>query len=173
MSELAPESTVPLEDLLELVEVQAFLAREAALLDAWELDEWLTLFEPGATYEVPATDNPGALPIGDLFLIDDPYDQIKARVKRLKSKHAHAENPRSRTRHLVTNVRIVDHPQPGLLEVEAGFLVFRLKGKRVAEYVGTYRHVLVRDGATFLFRRRRAELDLEVLSQEGRISFIL
>ena len=33
--------------------VEDFLYKEAALLDEWRLDEWLTLFEPGATYDIP------------------------------------------------------------------------------------------------------------------------
>jgi len=86
--------------------VEDFLYKEAALLDEWRLDEWLTLFEPGATYEVPTTDRPNADPHSSQYYVWDDHELLTARVRRLKSKHAHAENPHSRTRRLITNVRM-------------------------------------------------------------------
>ena len=41
------------------LDVEAFLYDEAALLDAWRLDDWLALFTRDARYEVPSTDRPG------------------------------------------------------------------------------------------------------------------
>ena len=87
-------------------DVEDFLFQEAALLDEWRLDEWLGLFETDATYEVPTTDRPNEDPHRSQYYVWDDYELLTARVKRLKSKHAHAENPHSRTRRLVTNVRL-------------------------------------------------------------------
>lgn len=39
-------------------EVEDFLYHEAALLDDWQLDDWLALYTADARYEVPATDLP-------------------------------------------------------------------------------------------------------------------
>jgi p-cumate 2,3-dioxygenase beta subunit len=106
-------------------DVAAFLYDEAALLDEWKLEEWLELFEPGATYQVPATDRPHGNPDTDQMLIADSYEQIHARVTRLNSRNAHAENPRSRTRRLITNVRIAGLDDDGI-DVTAAFLVYRI-----------------------------------------------
>ena len=49
-------------------EVEDFLYHEAALLDDWQLDDWLALYTADARYEVPATDLPrDASPDSSLF----------------------------------------------------------------------------------------------------------
>src|SRR5205085_10219935 len=86
--------------------VEEFLYQEAALLDEWRLDEWLALFTADARYVVPTTDLPEGDPQRDLVLIDDNLTRLQGRVERLKSRHAHREYPWSRTRRLVSNVRV-------------------------------------------------------------------
>src|SRR5690348_10019591 len=86
--------------------VEEFLYNEAALLDAWRLDEWLALFTADARYVVPTTDLPEGDPKKDLVFIDDDMVRLRARVERLKSRHGHREYPWSRTRRFITNVRI-------------------------------------------------------------------
>mgnify|MGYP001237937183 FL=1 len=85
-------------------EVETLLARDAWLLDTWQLDEWLTLFTPDARYEVPSTDRPDGDPVRSLYLVDDDYRQLCFRVKRFNLPQGHAEQPHSRTQRLVTNV---------------------------------------------------------------------
>src|SRR5581483_1041846 len=87
-------------------EVEDFLYAEAALLDAWQLDEWLTLFTDDARYVVPSTDLPNADPSTTLSLIDDDMVRLRGRVARLNSRHAYREFPWSRTRRFISNVRI-------------------------------------------------------------------
>src|SRR5437899_4143646 len=88
-------------------EVENFLVREVALLDEWRLDDWLALFTQDARYVVPATDAREADPRETLALINDDKARLDARVERLKSRHAHREFPWSRTRRLITNVRVI------------------------------------------------------------------
>lgn len=152
-------------------QVEDFLFREAALLDEWRLDEWLALFEEGATYEVPTTDRPNEDPTRSQFYVSDDYELLSARVKRLKSKHAHAENPHSRTRRLITNVR-VGEPAGSSLPVYAAFLIYKIRDGNVDSFVGRYEHTLA-VGDDLRFRKRRAVLELEVLRPGGRLSFIL
>src|SRR5688500_18449995 len=120
--------------------IEDFLYTEAALLDAWKLDEWLALLTEDATYRVPSNDRPEADPRGTLFTIADDIARIRARVTRLKDRNAHAEFPPSRTRRLITNVRIVERNP---LRVEANFVVYRYRrNEDVRTYVGRYRFVL-------------------------------
>ncbi len=86
-------------------EIEDFLYHEAALLDAWRLDDWLALLTADARYLVPSNDRPDADPANTLFTIADDIDRIRGRITRLKDKNAHAEFPRSRTRRLIGNVR--------------------------------------------------------------------
>src|SRR6267143_1737124 len=88
-------------------EIERFLVDEAALLDEWRLDEWLALMAPDARYLVPPLDRPGADPRDTLFLIADDRRTLASRVRQLLSGTTWAENPRSRTRSLITNVRLL------------------------------------------------------------------
>ena len=152
-------------------QVEDFLYGEAALLDAWKLDEWLALLTEDATYRVPSNDRPDADPRGTLFTIADDIARIRARVTRLNDRNAHAEFPPSRTRRLITNVRIVERNP---LRVEANFVVYRYRrNEDVREFVGRYRHELRVQGKKILIARREAILDAMELASLGAVSFIL
>jgi p-cumate 2,3-dioxygenase subunit beta len=153
-------------------DVEEFLFEEAAILDAWELKRWLTLFEEGAVYEVPATDLRRGDPRSEQLLIADDWHNLQARVRRLLRPDAHAENPRSRTHRLITNVRVTDRG-PDWVDVSASFLVHRIKDFHVDPYLGRYDHRLVVNDKGLRFRRRRAILDLERVQPGGRISMVL
>ena len=152
-------------------EVEDFLFMEAALLDAWKLDEWLELLSSDATYRVPSNDAPGSDPKSALFTIADDIRRIRARVTRLKDPDAHAEYPPSRTRRMISNVRITG-TEP--LRVEANFIINRFRrGDDARQYVGRYRYELrVEDGA-FKIAKREAILDAMELAALGTVSFIL
>jgi p-cumate 2,3-dioxygenase subunit beta len=152
-------------------EVEDFLYHEAALLDAWRLDEWLELLTEEATYRIPSNDRPQSDPKSALFTIADDIRRIRARVARLKDPHAHAESPRSRTRRLISNVRIVEHNP---LLVEANFVIYRFRGNEdVREYVGRYRYTLDRRDGKLKIQTREAILDAMELASLGSVSFIL
>jgi p-cumate 2,3-dioxygenase beta subunit len=153
-------------------DVEDFLYHEAALLDEWRLSEWLALFTEDATYSVPPTDAPGAEPDDTLFLIADDAARLRSRVEQLEGKTTWSENPLSRTRRMVANVRI-RQVDGGRAWVTSNFVVYRMKTDRTQVYVGRYEHVLVRAGAGFRIQSRRAILDLETLRDVGRVSFIL
>jgi p-cumate 2,3-dioxygenase beta subunit len=161
------------ENLLLRLGVEYFLFEEAAHLDNWRLDEWLALFTKDARYLVPTTDHPDGDPAHDMMFVDDDYARLEGRVNRLKSRHAHREYPSSRTRRLITNVRLT-RIDDGEVDLEASFAVYRSRNESIAPYVGIYRYTLARQsGGGFLIRLRRAELDLERLTDHGAVSIIL
>ena len=152
-------------------EVEDFLYEEAALLDAWKLDAWLALLTEDAYYRVPSNDRPEADPRGTLFTIADDIARIRSRVTRLKDRNAHAEFPPSRTRRIVSNVRIVERNP---LRVEANFVVYRYRaGEDVRQYVGRYRYLLRKEGGKLRIAGREAILDAMELGSLGAVSFIL
>ena len=156
---------------LTRAEVEDFLYMEAALLDAWRLDEWLALLTDDAVYRVPSNDAPESEPKSALFTIADDIRRIRARVTRLKDPDAHAEYPPSRTRRIVTNVRITGTDP---LRVEANFIVNRFRrGDNARQYVGHYRYELRRDAGSFKIAKREAILDPMELASLGTVSFIL
>jgi p-cumate 2,3-dioxygenase beta subunit len=167
---VAPEADRLARHALRL-DVEDFLYAEAALLDAWRLDDWFALFTADARYEVPSTDLPSGEPATALMLISDTHAMIAARVKRLNSRKAHREFPWSRTRRIIGNVRILAESGEDV-EATANFAVYRSR-RDVSVYMGQYRYRLVRDGDTFKIRFRRAELDVETLDSHGTLSIIL
>jgi p-cumate 2,3-dioxygenase beta subunit len=120
---------------------------------------------------VPSNDRPESDPGGTLFTIADDIARIRSRVTRLKDRNAHAEFPPSRTRRLITNVRITGQDP---LRVEANFVVYRYRSNDDArQYVGRYRYVLRREGAKLRIAGREAILDAMELASLGAVSFIL
>jgi p-cumate 2,3-dioxygenase beta subunit len=166
------ESKMNSTELPTRSEVEEFFYKEAALLDEWRLEEWLALLTDDATYHVPPTDVPDADPRITLFLIADDAVRIRSRVKQLLGKSAWAENPHSRTRRIIGNVRILGRDGDNIL-VTANFVVYRMRYESVDTYVGHYDYKLVRIGNELRIRDRRAVLDNEVLRPHGKVSFIL
>jgi p-cumate 2,3-dioxygenase beta subunit len=153
-------------------EIEDFLFLEADLLDSWRLDEWLELFADDGRYEIPATDLPDGDPAKHLFIIADSMPVLRGRVQRLKSVAAYSESPRSKTRRIVGNVRLLG-ADGDTLTVTANFIVQRVKSDNADSYCGRYDLLLRRTDVGLRFVRRRAVLDLDALRPQGRISFIL
>lgn len=152
-------------------EIEDFLYHEAALLDAWRLDDWLALLTDDATYRVPSNDAPQADPAAALFTIADDMHRLRGRITRLKDPQAHAEFPPSRTRRVISNVRIIERDP---LTVEANFIVHRFRANEsVRQYVGRYRYELQVNDAKIRIRSREAVLDAMELGSLGSVSFIL
>ena len=153
--------------------VEDFLYQEAALLDEWRLDEWLSLLTDDAIYQIPSTDAPDSQARDSLFLIADDATRIKARVKRLNDTEAQAEFPRSRTRRMISNVRIVERDRDKLA-VNANFSVFRYRRNApLRQFVGRYEYLLRVTPEGLRIEERRVILDPTELGMLGAVSFIL
>ena len=154
-------------------QVEDFLYEEAALLDAWRLDDWLALLTADAVYRVPSNDRPLGDPKDTLFIIADDINRIRARVTRLKNRDAHAEYPPSRTRRMITNVRITGR-DGAALEVAANFSVHRFRrNESIRVYVEHYRYGLRAEDGRLKIAKREAVIDAMELGSLGSVSFIL
>ena len=161
--------------MLTRLQAEDFLFREAELLDGWRLDEWAALYTEDARYEIasPSTEDPiNADPDQTLFLVADGIARIRARAVRLSKKTAHAEYPHSKTRHLITNVR-VSAGEEDETRVRANFAVYRTKEETTTVYMGEAHLILVQDSGTIKIRRKRCILDLNSLYDQGRMTIIL
>lgn len=154
-------------------QVEDFMFYEAELLDEWKLKEWLDLFTADGAYYVPTTDSaPNASPDNSLFYVADDRFRLEQRVERLLKKTAHAEYPRSKTRHLVSNVRIRSRKDDEL-DVGAAVLTYRTKMGLTETYIGSYRYRLAVTPEGLRIREKRCILDMDGLKPNGRISIIL
>lgn len=114
----------------------------------------------------------GTKPDNALFYIADDHTRLKERVVRLTKKTAHSEWPRSRTRHLVSNVR-VGAAEGGETPVSAAFVTFRTKNGVTDTYMGRLLYRLKRVDGALRIREKRCELDLDGLRPHGRVSILL
>ncbi|EID10495.1 snoaL-like domain protein [Mycolicibacterium hassiacum DSM 44199] len=154
-------------------EIEDFLYREAELLDAWALDDWVQLFTEDAKYEVPCNDALDGDPSTDLLLIDDDINRLRSRVVRLNSRRAHREYPHSRTNHQIFNVRVEGPDDNGEIGVRAHFTVWRFRGGRSYCYVGKYRYRLRRTEAGLRICFRRVELDMSDLRDVSDVAIVI
>lgn len=114
--------------------VEEFLYTEAELLDGWRLREWLELLTEDVRYRVPIriakerSDDERAGVSTEMFHLDEDIHSLQLRVDRLETGFAWAEDPPSRLRHFVTNVRV---REPGEeLAVRSNVLVYRSRWDR-------------------------------------------
>jgi p-cumate 2,3-dioxygenase subunit beta len=152
--------------------IEDFLYEEAALLDEWRLHDWLDLLTEDARYEVPATDRPDGDANTTLFIVADDITRLRSRVEQLLGKSAWAENPRSRTRRCISNVRI-RAIEGETIHVTANFVVYRMRFQQMDTYVGRYEYTMVHRDGSLKIRARRAILDLVALRPHGKVSIIL
>jgi p-cumate 2,3-dioxygenase beta subunit len=152
--------------------VESFLYEEAELLDEWKLDEWVALFTVDAISQVPALDDPTRDPDNSVFLVADDLPRIKSRVRQLLGDTAWAENPRSLTRRLITNVRITAIAGE-TIRVTANFFIQRCRMERISTFAGQYRYTLIRHGDSFKIAQRIVILAQDTLRPQGSMSIIV
>jgi len=152
--------------------IEDFLYYEAELLEERRLREWLDLFTEDADYWMPIRHNPLERPNdvtdelskpGESYYFNDDKKSLKIRVERVYAKNAWAEMPPSRTRHLISNVR-VKNDDGNEIEVHSNFLVYRTRMETDQDlFVGMRKDILRRVNGGFKIARRTIILDQAVL----------
>jgi len=119
------------ERALVQYEVEQFLYAEAALLDARDWRAWLALIADDVHYWMPIRRTVTIADLdleftrpGEMAYFDDDRAMLEMRVKKLEAGSAWSEDPPSRTRHFVSNVRILGL-RAGEITVEAAFHLYR------------------------------------------------
>ena len=158
------------ERMLLTFEVEEFLFREASLLDERKLDEWLALLSDDIHYWMPIRrtttakeiDNEFTKP-GGMAYFDDDKKTLGMRVQRLQVGRAWAEDPPSRTRHVVTNVRILGIDGNDL-SVGSNFMLYRTRlNSEEDSWIGRREDVLRRENGALRLARRYIYLDQTVI----------
>src|SRR6202140_5115390 len=154
--------------------VEQFLYREARLLDERRFHEWLQLFTDDIRYwmvtrsnlyarssKAIAILNPGRntdenADEDGLAILDETKKTLEGRVARLETGMAWAEDPPSRTRHLIANIEVAPGGTPSEFGVYSNFIVYRNRSETEQDfYVGTRRDTLRRvDGALRISSRK-------------------
>jgi 3-phenylpropionate/cinnamic acid dioxygenase small subunit len=173
------------EDVIR--EVEQFLYREARLLDERRFHEWLTLFTDDIRYWMGSRSNrypksSKAISILDpdryvesdvtgddeLAIFDEDKGTLTARVARLDTGMAWAEDPPSRTRHFVNNIEVEAGEVEAEVKVYCNFIVYRSRAETEEDfYVGGRQDVLRRVDGAWKIARRKLVLDQNVLSAKN------
>jgi 3-phenylpropionate/cinnamic acid dioxygenase small subunit len=157
-------------------EIETFLYREAELLDERRYTEWLDLFIEDAHYFMPMRRN---VPHGepereftragiDVSWFDEGKDTLTRRVQQILTGIHWAEEPPSRTCHMISNVQVLAtdlaDPTPTEVTVRSRFLVYRNRVETETDFlVGRREDVLRRVDGGWKIARRRIVLDQSVL----------
>ncbi|MGY0063485.1 3-phenylpropionate/cinnamic acid dioxygenase subunit beta [Streptomyces sp. LZ34] len=157
-----------------------WLVEEAYLLDAQHYDDWLDLLSEDIHYIMPVRVTT-ALGAGydsapGMAHFDENKYSLSRRVARFGTEHAWTEDPPSRLRHYVTNVRTFATEDPDHLVVDSAVLLYRSRGDvQEAAVVSAGREDLLRrshDGEGWLLARRSILVDDSVLRTQNLAIFL-
>jgi 3-phenylpropionate/cinnamic acid dioxygenase small subunit len=158
-----------MDEMRAQFEAEQFLYREAKLLDERRFEEWLDLLTDDIRYWMPVRSSEGAGEAEGLRLsyLEDNKQTLTLRVKRLGTGFAHAEDPPSRTRHLVSNI-VVEEFTDTELKVSANFIVFRGRLETEEEFfVGRREDVLRKVDGQWKLAARKILLDHNVIGAKN------
>ena len=173
------------EDIIR--EVEQFLYREARLLDERRFHEWLKLFTDDVRYWMGGRTNrypksskaiaildPSRYDEGDLTkedelaILDEDKASLDARVRRLDTGMAWAEDPPSRTRHVIANIEVEPGDIESELEAYSNFVVYRSRAETEQDFfVGARQDVLRRVDGSWKIASRKIILDQNVLTAKN------
>lgn len=139
-------------------EIEIFLIHEARLLDERRFDDWLALFTDDGWYWVPLEDGQES-PHDTVSLMYDDRRMLETRVRRLNHPKIHAQDPPSRTSHIIANVTIEENG-PGVVActVRSKFHMIEYRRDKQRIFGGSCLHGLTKDRGIFRIRWKRVDL---------------
>ncbi|MEM9840387.1 MAG: aromatic-ring-hydroxylating dioxygenase subunit beta [Pseudomonadota bacterium] len=135
--------------------IEQFLYEEAAAIDERRFDDWLSMLAEDLHYEAPTRYN--RLPRerhrewsadGEAKHFEDDKALMKLRVKRLHTDKSWSEDPPSRTRHMVSNVRVRRSESLDLFIVDSAIAVYRARADDDVETFFGARHDHIRQSGS-------------------------
>lgn len=159
-------------------EVEQFYYGEAALLDKHRYDDWVELFTEDTHYFMPIRRTVSRRELhkeftqpGEMAFFDDTKEILRGRARKFNSGTAWAEDPPSRTRHLITNVRIgeIDGDE---FSVQSAFLLYRTRLKSEEDqWVGSRQDLLRRVDGQLRIACRHIFLEQTILLSRNLSNF--
>ena len=172
-------SVTPIERQALWFELMQFYIREAWLLDERKFKEWLDLFTDDVLYFMPRRKNVPRrelhrelTPLGDLAILEEDKRHLEMRVARLDTGMAWAEDPPSRTRHLIGNLEVTAL-ENGQVEARTAFLVYRSHLETDSQLLsGCREDVLRKVNGAWQVKKRTIVLDANVLLDKNLSVFL-
>lgn len=172
-------------------EVEQFLYREARLLDEGRFKDWLDLLTDDIRYWMPvmgrryAASSKGITPLdsdrkedpefaseSELAILDETKETLARRVARLDTGMAWAEDPPSRTCHMISNVGVTEGDTGTEVMVHSNFILYRTRGEMEQDfYVGSRQDVLRSIEGDWRISYRKIMLPQHVLASKNASNF--
>jgi 3-phenylpropionate/cinnamic acid dioxygenase small subunit len=155
-----------------------WLVEEAYILDAQNYEDWLELLAEDIHYIMPVrvttARSAGYDSAPGMAHFDENKYSLSRRVARFLTEHAWTEDPPSRLRHYVTNVRTFATDNPNELVVDSAVLLYRSRGDvREAAVISAGREDLLRrNGSDWQLARRTILVDDSVLRTQNLAVFL-
>ena len=151
-------------------EVQQFYFYEARLLDDRRLNDWLDLLTDDILYFMPRRKNVMRRESereftgpGEMNFFEDDKELMKVRVSRLETDMAWAEDPPSRTTHLISNLMVAPG-ENGEVNTQTAFVVYKSHLESDSSlYTGWRDDVLRRENGGWKIAKRTIYVNANVL----------
>lgn len=145
---------VPVSPALQQ-EIEQFYYWEAKLLNDRRFEEWFALLAKDIRYFMPIRTTRIMRDAAQEYSkaneyahFDDDATMMKGRLRKIVSDVGWSENPASRTRHLVSNVMILNGASAGEYDISSAFIVYRNRLERQTDiFAGERRDTLRRTNA--------------------------
>jgi len=160
------------------LDIQDFLYDEAALLDENRLSEWLALMAPDISYFMPVRttrmrkDGSGFSPEYGHF--DENLASLDLRIRKNATPSSWGEDPASRVRRYVTNVRVYTTDRENEFHVSSDLLLARnrLSSTTIEMVTAERRDILRRNGDAFQIAARRILADQSTIATVNLAIFL-
>lgn len=159
-------------------EAYSFLMREAEVLDERHEREWLEMLTDDVEYLMPVRVNrergEGDGFSEESFYFEETRGSLELRVRRFETEYAWAEDPPSRTRHFVTNVRVAPGEEDDEVAVRSNLLLYRSRGSEPNHDLisAERKDVLRKEDGQWKLRWRVILLDHHVLTTHNLSVFL-
>lgn len=169
--------SLPFDDARHLA-AHRWLVDEMYLLDAQDYESWLNLLADDIDYVMPVRvttpRGAGFDSHGRMTHFSEDKFSLNCRVARFATQHAWAEDPASRFRHHLTNVRAFATDDEDSIRVESGVLLYRSRGDVIGSCLLSAGRVdvLRQSGDAWLLARRRINVDDSVLPMQNLAFFL-
>lgn len=135
--------------------VAGFLYHEALLIDDDQFKAWLDLYMDECFYWLPL-ERDQLNGFDTVSLIFDDRKLLETRVRRVTHAWFHAQTPKSRLMHFITNVTVERGPEG--FTAWSNQMIAEHRLNRLRQYHARVRHDIVDTGAGLKIRRKRIDL---------------
>lgn len=162
-------------------DISQFMYAEAQLLDDWDFRAWLDILAEDMLYRLKTTTNAQtrdrrkSISPPSTWIYNDSKHVLERRVAKLETGMSWSEEPPSRTRHLITNIRVEPAENADEYMVYTNYLLYRSqKETDIMIYAGKRIDVLRKtdQGMGWLIAKRDITLDQATVTSHNITVFL-